>query len=226
LKLSDSQKQNLAMRAKRYHDQLVNVDTGQAGRSYLDSRGLGTLEIARKYALGYVADPAPGDELFRGMLVLPYLTRDGVRAIKYRCLADHDCKEVPQHSKYNQPPGQEQRLYNALAYFSGTDMLGWCEGEIDAITASECLGVSTIGIPSASLWKKNGLYWQLITRDFGVNVIFGDGDPPGMAMAKEIANDAGQSARLVICDDKQDVNSMVLAGKASVLKRKAGLNND
>lgn len=220
-RLSDSLKQSLATRAKTYQDQLGDESPiALAGRSYLAERMLCTFRT--KYQLGIVAEPLPGDEQYRGMLVIPYLTLSGVRALKYRCIADHKCKDTG-HPKYNQPHGQEQRLYNALAYFGGHDTIGVCEGELDAITATEHLGVPTFGIPGASQWKKEGWHWQLVLRDFGTVVVFADGDPPGKALAAEIAADAGPGSRLVICDDGQDINSMVVSGKTEELKRKAGL---
>lgn len=220
--LSDSLKHTLALKAETYHDQLKGRDnpTPLAGIEYLASRMIAN--YVGKYQLGVVAEPLPGDEPYKGMLVIPYLTLAGVRGLKYRCIQDHKCKDHG-HPKYNQPHGQAQRLYNALAYFGGHDMLGVCEGEIDAITATEHLGLPTVGIPGASQWQKQGKYWSLVLKDFSTIVVFADGDPPGKQLAAVIAADAGPGSRLVICDDGEDINSMVRAGKADELKRKAGL---
>lgn len=221
------------MKAETYHEQLKSIDvspTGRLGRDYLKSRGLGNWGIVDKYMLGVVAEPLPGDEEYAGRLVIPYLTLDGVRGLKYRCLGsqsdpEHSCK-VAGHGKYTQPHGQAQRLYNAPAYFSGLDVIGVCEGEIDAITASETLGIPTLGIPGAQQWKKNGFYWQLVLRDFGTVVVFGDGDVPGKSLATEIANDAGPSSRLVLCDEGEDINSMCEGGLTEELRRRAGFGSE
>lgn len=216
------QKQNLATKTDTYQTQLGSEDpTSRLGRDYLERRRLGGT-IAAKYRLGIVADPLPGDEQHLGRLVIPYLTLAGVRGLKYRCIQDHDCKEHA-HPKYTQPHAQEQRLYNALAYFGGHDTIGVAEGELDAITASEHLEVPTFGIPGASQWKKLGQFWQLVLRDFATVIVFADGDEPGRQLASEIANDAGAGARVVQCDNGLDINSMVVANRGDELIKKAGL---
>lgn len=215
------QKQVLATKAETYHSQLLAEDPiSRAGRDYLDRRKLGG--VAPKYRLGIVADPLPGDEQHTARLVIPYLTLAGVRGLKYRCIQDHDCKEHG-HPKYTQPHAQEQRLYNAPAYFGGHDVIGVAEGELDAISATEHLEVPTFGIPGASQWKKQGQYWQLVLRDFATILIFADGDEPGRQLANEVANDAGQGARVVMCDPGTDINSMVVANRGDELIKKAGL---
>lgn len=215
-------KQALATKAETYQTQLGSEDPiSRAGRDYLDKRKLGAA-VAVKYRLGIVADPLPGDEQHLGRLVIPYLTLAGVRGLKYRCIQDHDCKEH-QHPKYTQPHAQEQRLYNALAYFGGHDVIGVAEGELDAITASEHLEVPTFGIPGASQWKKLGHHWQLVLRDFATIIVFADGDEPGRLLAHEVANDAGAGARVVHCDNGFDINSMVVANRGDELIKKAGL---
>lgn len=187
---------------------------------------LGAL-TARRFQLGVVDEPAPGDERFTGRLCIPYLTRAGVLGLKFRCIAlasdpEHSCKAA-KHPKYDQPHGQPQRLYNTAACFSVGDVLGVCEGELDAITATEHLGIPAIGVPGATQWKNDGWHWQLALRDFGTVVIFGDGDEPGKNLATQIAADAGSATRVVICPDGHDINSMVVAGRGDELRRKAGI---
>jgi hypothetical protein len=101
--------------------------------------------------------------------------------------------------------------------------VGVCEGELDAITATEHLSIPCFGVPGASQWKKYGWYWQLVLRDFGTVIVFADGDAPGKQLASEIANDAGPASRIVFCDDRQDINSMIVAGLGDELLKKAGL---
>jgi hypothetical protein len=203
------------------------------GREYLRGRALARTDVVGPYRLGVVAEPLPGDEQYRGKLVIPCLTLAGVRGLTFRCIEDHKCGDVG-HSKYTRPYGQEQRLFNALAYFGGHDTVGVAEGEIDAITATVHLGLPTFGVPGATQWDKHGWYWQLVFRDFAEVIIFADGDKdrvtadgkklnPGRELAAKIANDAGPGSRIVWCDDGEDVNSMVVAGRGDVLRKKAGL---
>lgn len=218
------QKASLTTKAEIYESQLgTESPTALAGRDYLARRQLA--RVAAKYRLGVVAEPQPGDDEYFGRLVIPYLTKAGVRGLKYRCIMDHGaakCSDLG-HPKYTQPHGQAQRLYNALAYFGGHETIGVAEGEIDAITASEFLEVPTFGIPGAAQWKKQGFYWQLVLRDFTTVVVFADGDLPGRELAHQIAADAGTSARVVQCPDGEDINSMVTSGRGDELVKKAGL---
>lgn len=231
--------------ASAYHLQLLDGGnlTGHRGASeYLARRAITQPDI-EQFCLGFVTEPLPGDEQFAGRIAIPYLTPSGVRAIKYRCIADHDCKTSGGefHHKYAQAEGQEQHLYNVAAYHSGLDVIGVTEGEFNAQAATVHLGLPTLGVPGAQQWKKHGWFWKLAFMDFSTVIIFADGDRPrchcnprhkeacptpkrvGLELAKQIRGDAGGNARIVRCPDDQDVNSMVVAGRVDELKRKAGL---
>src|ERR1700747_2072098 len=117
-----------------------------AGRAYLTDHGIHEFSIAKKYELGIVIEPLPGDERFTGMLSIPYLTKHGCRAIRFRNLNGGKPKMA-------QPEGQKLRLYNSNAYFDADDVIGLAEGEVDAITSTEKLGTPTIGLPGAESWK-------------------------------------------------------------------------
>lgn len=67
--LSKEQKSFLWDASVKYHEA---VDDSPAA-AYLERRGLAQ---AAKFKLGYVAEPLPGHEMYRGMLAIPYL---GVR---------------------------------------------------------------------------------------------------------------------------------------------------
>jgi hypothetical protein len=231
--------ETLEQAAATYHDQLANgVNlTGRRGAiDYLDRRRIAG-DVITEFRLGYVAEPLPGDELYAGRIAIPYLTPAGVRAIKYRCIRDHDCKATGHgHAKYMQPEGQEQRLYNVAAYHSGRDVLGVAEGELDALTATVHLDLPTIGVPGAQQWAKHGPYWRLALVDFSLVLIFVDGDLPrccctprhqtgcpdpkraGLELAKQIYVDA-VNARIVRLPDGEDVNSMVVAGRIDELRK-------
>lgn len=225
MKLSDLQKISLESRAAAYESQLNERASpiSLAGCEYLASRLLlHDVWESDPFRFGVVAEPLPGDEQYQGRLCIPYLTLAGVRGLKFRCIEDHDCKESG-HAKYIQPFGQEQRIYNALAYFGAHDAVGIAEGELDAVTATIHLGIPTVGIPGATQWDKSGWHWQLVLRDFAQVVIFADGDKAGKEFAQKVANDAGPSSRIAWCPDGEDVNSMVVKGRADELKRKAGI---
>lgn len=219
--LSDSLKESLEARTTAYSAQLSrDGPTSHRGRDYLASRLLADPWVVEPYRLGVVAEPLPGDEPYRGRLVIPALTLTGVRGLAFRCTQDHKCDG---HPKYLYPFGQEQRLYNALAYFGTHDTIGIAEGQLNGLSATVHLGLPTFGCAGTQSWEKHGWYWQLALRDFSQIIVFADGDKPGKDFAAKVANDAGQGVRVVYCDDDEDVNSMVVAGKGDKLRRKAGL---
>lgn len=211
---ANSQSAYLARASETYARQLEKVspvrDTYGA-IPYLTEHGLG-YAAAMRYQLGIVDEPMPGDDQFRGMLSIPYLSRAGVMALKFRQLAQGASP------KYQQRAGQKVRLYNVAAYFAADDVIGLAEGEIDAISATESLGLPTIGIPGTQMWAANERTWRPVFKDFRAVVLFRDGDTAGREMSKELASAIGWRLRTVACPDGMDVSSAVAAGLADELR--------
>jgi hypothetical protein len=217
----------------RYHSQLTDKanasdDTVKAARAYLREHGLESFDIAKRYRLGAVIDPLPGDERYEGMLCIPYLTRrGGVKAIKYRNLSG----DGPKMAQY---AGQEARLFNPDAWFLASDRIGLGEGEIDAIAATERLGIPTWGVPGVETWLAHEQTWKLVFRDFPVVFMFAHGDPvneltglrPGRELAKAVSASLGDRVRVIECPEGEDVASMVAAGKADWFKDKMKADDD
>lgn len=216
---------SLTTRALEYAKQLQQ-GTGQAGHrmtiNYLKAHGINQA-IAEKYQLGFVGTPMDAeDRRFVNSLAIPYLTRAGVVSIKYRCVLDHNHREFD-HQKYQQYHGQRTRFYNAEAFFTADETIGISEGEIDAIAATEHLGIPTLGIPGASQWQSNAKVWRLTLKDYSTIVVFADGDTAGLDCARTVATDLGSRAKLVKCDSDEDVASSIVKGQAMNLKSRAGL---
>lgn len=199
----------LAKATTAYHSQLAAIrpenDT-HGVIAYLTEHCI-TSETAAEYQLGIVAEPLPGDEQFTGMLAIPYLTRRGTRAIKFRNLKDGP--------KFLHHAGQKTRLFNVEAYFRADDTIGIAEGEIDAIVATEVLGVPTIGIPGAENWKAD--IWGPLFKDFARVIVFADGDDAGKRAVTRITETVGWRAVVVQCPDGEDVSSMVAQNRAAEL---------
>lgn len=206
-----SQQTYLELATNTYANQIKDPTVSNGAIRYMTNHGIGEYWVADKYRLGFVADPLPGDERFKGMLSIPYLTGRGVRAIKYRRLANGD------GPKYTQHQGQKPRLYNSDAFFRADNSIGLCEGEIDAIVASERLGIPTMGIPGSNIWSQMAQYWTPIFKDFRTVFVFADGDDAGKSLAGDVAESLGWRARLVYCEPGEDVASMVVAGLAEKL---------
>jgi hypothetical protein len=234
LKQSGGQQITLDSKVEKYAEHLQLGNTNLRGSlmmtiEYLKAHGL-TKEIAKKYQLGLVNPADYDDRRHAGRLAIPYLTRGGsVVAMKYRCVEGHKCKDHG-HQKYLAPEGQENWIFNPQAFFDADDVIGVAEGEIDAIVATERLGLPTIGIPGVEIWTQNRKSWRHALADYEKVLIFVDGDTPdedgkeaGKDFARAVAADVRGRGRLVYCDHGMDVASMVATGRINGLKEKAGL---
>jgi len=144
-----------------------------------------------------VNDPLPGHEVYKGRLVIPYLTRTGVIDIRFRSIDGND-------PKYLGLPGATTHLFNVTSLFKAQDWIAVCEGEIDTITLDLKVGFPTIGVPGANNWKKH--YYKLLA-DFEKIVIFADGDQAGQDFARQLAKELG-TVTIISMPDGEDVNSI------------------
>jgi DNA primase len=99
--------------------------------------------------------------------------------------------------------GAETKMYNVLDIDKAGDFIGVCEGELDTITLSHCVGIPCIGVPGANSWKKH--YTRLLA-DFERVFIFADGAQPGTEFARSLAREL--PVTIVQLPEGQDVNSM------------------
>lgn len=166
--------------------------------------------VAMKYQLGYVAEALPGDARFTGMLAIPYQSPKGVTAIKFRDVSSRRTAKYAQHS------GQKHRLYNTPAYHVADGVIGITEGEMDAIAATERLGLPAIGVPGTQHWDSR--LWKPLFKDFQQVVILADGDDAGKDFAVQLADDLGWRAMIAQCPAGEDVSSMAAAGRVAELQ--------
>lgn len=215
----------LAEATTRYKQSL----TGSPAEEYLVSRGLLNQENAKalsRFQIGYVDNPFPGHEMYKGWLAIPYLrkgpTQDGpykgwsVATIKFRCIQDHDCSMAhPKMGKYMGHPGANTHLFNTVDIQNSDDEIAICEGELDAICAHLC-GIKAVGVPGVKNWKDH--YYRLF-KGYKTIWIFADGDSWGEGLAKKLSEKMGDKIRIIKMPDGEDVNSMVLKhGKQALLK--------
>ena len=164
--------------------------------SYLKSRGI-PIEVARLAQLGVVEEPEVGHEAYIGRLSIPYITKTGVVDLRFRSL------NPAVEPKYMGLTGAETRMYNVLDIEKASNFIGVCEGELDTITMSSCIGIPCIGVPGANSWKKH--YTRLLT-DFERVFVFADGDQPGTEFARSLAREL--PVTIIQLPDGHDVNSM------------------
>lgn len=190
MKQSLEQQRSLAQVALAYAGQL-----DEGARSYLRDRLVDSPAVAT-FHLGFVATPAaPGHDQYVGRISIPYVTPEGARTIKFRCIEEHSCSEVG-CPKYLGPELTMPRMFNAQALASSPDVVAICEGEFDAIVAQSVLGVPAVGVPGVATWKPHfprmfaGVPRVLVLVD---NDDKKDGRNPGAELAKRVARDLDQA---------------------------------
>lgn len=212
MKLSKEQRQYLERAWETYAPHLGDA----AG--WLEARGV-DLEHARSRGLGVVRDPLPGHEPAEGYLAIPYLTNAGPVNINFRCIQDHNCKEIPNHSKYWRRKGSGVNLYGVQSAAWADDWIVVTEGEIDALIWQQ-IGVPALGVPGAENWKD---YWANLLEDFSRVYLAEDGDKAGKDLWIAMSEHIDQGNTMVVrmrMPDGEDTNSMYLKyGKDYLLGR-------
>ena len=206
MKQNASQKDLLDKATTKYAGSISQAE------DYLRSRGI-PLEVARLVSLGVVAEPEVGHEAFTGRLSIPYITKTGVVDLRFRSL------NPAVEPKYMGMTGAETKMYNVLDVERAGDYIGVCEGEIDTLTISRCVGIPCVGVPGANSWKKH--YTRLLA-DFERVFVFADGDQPGTEFARSLAREL--PVTIIQLPDGQDVNSMYVQEGASYFHNKMDLN--
>ena len=211
-KLSQSQKDYLREATSRYHSALPD----SPGSDYLQTRGLGWESIQQavnRFRIGYVGDPLPGHENYKGYLAIPYLRWSAdkewaVVSIRFRRVDDGK-------PKYLTLPGDRPRLFNTMALLKDTANIAITEGEIDAITATVC-GIPAVGVPGSQNWQPHFREPFLGYRNV---YVLADGDDAGMAFATQVASSL-PNGKIIPMPAGEDVNSLVNGkGKDELLER-------
>lgn len=202
MKQSVLQKELLGKAAEKYNQNIYQAE------DYLKQRGI-PLEVARLARLGVVVEPEIGHEAFIGRLSIPYITKTGVVDLRFRSL------NPAVEPKYMGLTGAETKMYNVLDIDRANDIIGVCEGELDTITMSSCVGIPCVGVPGANSWKKH--YTRLLA-DFERVFVFADGDQPGTEFARSLAREL--PVTIVQMPDGGDVNSVYVSEGADFILRK------
>jgi DNA primase len=202
VKQSVLQKELLGKATEKYKENIYQAE------AYLKNRGI-PIEIARLAQLGVVEEPEVGHEAYIGRLAIPYITKTGVVDLRFRSL------NPAVEPKYMGLTGAETKMYNVLDIEKASDFIGVCEGELDTITMSGCVGIPCIGVPGANSWKKH--YTRLLA-DFERVFVFADGDQPGTEFARSLAREL--PVTIVQLPDGHDVNSMFVQEGANYFHNK------
>lgn len=183
--------------------------TGSPAEEYIASRGLAE---PNKWCLGYVEDPVPGHEKLRGCLAIPYLRHHPIHG--WSCATIRFRRLDGEKPKYCSLPGDTPHLFNTKALDGSNLTVGVCEGEVDAITATQC-GLPTVGIPGATTWKD---YWEPLFRGYKAVYVLCDGDEAGEKFGKAFAHRL-KNTILVHHESGEDTNSLFTSqGEEAVQK--------
>jgi hypothetical protein len=187
----------------------------------LKTRGLGFESLLRenspRFQLGYVDNPLPGHEQYRGCVAIPYVRWShehgwAVVSIRFRCIRDHEHRG---HGKYNTVHGDRPRLYNTKALLEGGGRIAITEGEIDAISAEAC-GIPAVGVAGAQSWQPHFREPFVGYREV---LILADGDEAGLKFANAVAREL-PCARIVSMPPGYDVNSVFVQGGRQALEER------
>lgn len=182
---------------------------GSPGVEYLKSRGLSKDKVLCM-RLGYVENPLPGHDAMRGMISIPYITRAGVTAIRFRRIGENG-------PKYRSEVGEPPRIYNAEALLMPSDVIAITEGEFDSMAAHGPQLPST-GIGGVDAWKD---YFRRCYKGYKAVFILADADDKGQGMefAEKVAAQV-KNARICPMPEGHDVNSFILEhGYDALLER-------
>jgi hypothetical protein len=165
-------------------------------------------EKVARFQLGFVGDPLPGHEMFKGFLAIPYLrwsadNKSAVVSIRFRCIDNHDHKG---HGKYMTVAGDRPRLFNTLALLKDSPSIAITEGEIDAITTQMC-GLPAVGVPGSQAWQP---YFREPFLGYKDVYVLADGDEAGMQFANTVAASLPNS-KVIPMPPGEDVSSLVSA---------------
>lgn len=203
---------------RKRRDFLEKATTEYHGRldeavPYLESRGI-TGDTARKWKLGFVADPLPGHEEFKGRLAIPYLTPAGTVLFKFRCIDHQDCKTFG-CIKYLGESGEAPRVFGVWNLRYDVTSILLCEGELDTIVATQA-GFRAVGVPGATQFRD---YWLNLFEGYDEVILPRDGDAAGREMASLWQGRLPQ-CRAVKMPEGEDVTSLYVKGGGDALRER------
>lgn len=205
---------SLAKSTEKYSDHLL------AAQEYLTGRGIATDDVL-SWRWGVVVEPEPEHERMQGRLAIPYLTPAGPVAIKFRCMQEHDCKEQG-HPKYDSEAGQGTFLFGVTAFDVESQVIGVCEGEIDAFVASSMGGIPTVATTGSTKWQP---HWKYCFEGYDEVIVWQDGSGNERAGTQFAANVAKHfyNARVVPMPKGHDINTYVHEFGAQALRDRADI---
>lgn len=206
--LSKEQRRLLESTASQYASHLPEA------AEWLEARGI-DLDHAAYEGLGVVRNPPAVHEQYEGRLAIPYITDFGPVAMSFRCMQNHNCKEVG-HGKYLKPKNQETTLYGVRSFDDALDSIGVCEGELDSLILRQ-IGIPAVSIPGSTNWQD---HWANVFEDLSRLYVFADADESGEKMYERLRDKLSMPVLKVRLPKGEDVNSTFLKyGAQAIIDR-------
>lgn len=202
---------NNERRCQMYESQLHGVGGEPYLKYLMEDRGL-SLETIKHFRLGAVVNPDPQDHKFQYRICIPHMNLRGVTVLRFRA--------APGQSgpKYLQPAGSRISVYNVAQLSEPLDYVAACEGEVDAMTLTQC-GYPAVGFPGASTWRDHHAYlFDGYQRVF----VLGDGDDAGEEFASKVARHV-PNPRVITLPDNQDVNGLYVEQGIEAIHKLLGI---
>lgn len=201
-------KKSLAEASLDYHRQL----TGSPGEEYMiEDRGIGR-EVLDSFQIGFVGEPHPGDDIFKGRISIPFLTKTGPVAAQYRSTGDREPRFLSR--------GSTARPFNVSVLLSPHRRVYICEGMVDTMTVAT-LGAPAVGFPGVDTWEATPVFSRAFRNRKVVVLAQGDDDGQSLKFANKILRDVEDCD--VILFEGEDVNSFYMKYGHEKLREKIGL---
>lgn len=185
---------------------------GSPAEEYLiDTRGL-TGEVIEQFQLGFVGEPHPGDDIFKGRISIPFLTKTGPVAAQYRNTGNHEPRFLSR--------GSTARPFNVSVLLHPHRRVYICEGMVDTMTVAT-LGAPAVGFPGVDTWGSSPVFPRAFRNRKVVVLAQGDDDGQSMTFANKILRDVEDCD--VILFEGEDVNSFYIKYGHQKLREKIGL---
>ncbi|MFD8142587.1 toprim domain-containing protein [Streptomyces sp. NPDC059708] len=207
--------QDYLKEAARQYVTDLSSEEGASGLDWLAGRMIDPLSPeAAKFGLGFVANPLPGHEQYKGCIAIPYIAGDTVVKMRFRTLSESAT------CKYLDMPGGSPRPYNVRALTRYSPYICLTEGEFDAM-AAEAAGMPAVGLPGAESWRPE---WSRLLKQYRTVYMLQDGDEAGSRLTAAIGKDVPNLRAIPMGDSKEhDVNQYLIDHGREALKQKVGV---
>jgi 5S rRNA maturation endonuclease (ribonuclease M5) len=146
----------------------------------------------------------------QGMLSIPFITPVGTVAIRFRRLQGDG-------HKYHQEAGTLSPLFNVRDLHRSESYLVLCEGELDAVVMSGCVGLPSIALAGTGAWQSRGKFFRRLLCDYDRVFVVMDPDSAGQKIVPEILKRVPNAINVIL--PAGDVNETFLAiGREGILK--------